>query len=66
MNNFLNQIYNLQDKLAVITGAGGHLCSEMARGFLKAGCSVILLDKRLEMLKKTCMMKDLKMFILLN
>ena len=48
MNNFLNQIYNLQDKLAVITGAGGHLCSEMARGFLKAGCSVILLDKRLE------------------
>lgn len=48
MNNFLNQLFNLEGKVAVITGAGGHLCSEMARAFARAGCSVAVLDLRLE------------------
>ncbi len=48
MTNYLNQIFNFHNKLAVITGAGGYLCSEMARGLAKAGCSVILLDMRLK------------------
>lgn len=52
MNNFLNQIYNLHGKVVVITGAGGYLCGEMARGFAKVGCHVALLDMRIEKAKE--------------
>jgi NAD(P)-dependent dehydrogenase (short-subunit alcohol dehydrogenase family) len=48
MNTYLNQLFNLQSKVVAITGAGGHLCSEMARGFARAGCSVAVLDLRIE------------------
>jgi NAD(P)-dependent dehydrogenase (short-subunit alcohol dehydrogenase family) len=48
MNTYLNQLFNLEGKVAAITGAGGHLCSEMARGFARAGCSVAVLDLRIE------------------
>jgi NAD(P)-dependent dehydrogenase (short-subunit alcohol dehydrogenase family) len=48
MNTYLNQLFNLEGKVAAITGAGGHLCSEMARGFARAGCAVAVLDLRLE------------------
>lgn len=48
MNAYLNDIFNLEDKVAVITGGGGYLCSEMARGFARSGCAVAILDLRLE------------------
>lgn len=48
MNEFINQLFNIEGKVAVVTGAGGHLCGEMARAFAKAGCSVAVLDLRLE------------------
>ncbi len=48
MSHYLNSLFNLDGRVVVITGAGGHLCGEMARGFAKAGCSVALLDLRLE------------------
>ena len=48
MNTYLNQLFNLQGKVAAITGAGGYLCSEMARGFARAGCLVAILDLRIE------------------
>lgn len=48
MNSYLNNLFNLEGKVAVVTGAGGHLCSEMARAFAKAGCSVAVLDLRIE------------------
>lgn len=48
MNSFLNKLFNLDGRVAVVTGAGGHICSEMARGFAQSGCSVALLDIRLE------------------
>jgi NAD(P)-dependent dehydrogenase (short-subunit alcohol dehydrogenase family) len=51
MSNYLNDLFNLQGKVAVVTGAGGHLCSEMARGFARAGCAVAILDLRLEKAK---------------
>jgi NAD(P)-dependent dehydrogenase (short-subunit alcohol dehydrogenase family) len=41
-------MFTLVDKNAVITGAAGHLCSEMARGLASMGCSVAILDERLE------------------
>lgn len=48
MNTYLNKLFSLERKVAVVTGAGGHLCSEMARGFARAGCAVAVLDLRLE------------------
>ena len=48
MNTYLNQLFNLEGRVAAVTGAGGHLCSEMARGFARAGCSIAVLDLRLE------------------
>jgi len=51
MNTYLNQLFNLEGKVAVVTGAGGHLCSEMARGYARAGCAVAVLDLRLEKAK---------------
>ena len=47
-SNYLNQLFNLEKKVVVITGAGGYLCSEIARGFAEAGCFLALLDIRLE------------------
>ena len=51
MNTYLNQLFNFEGKVAVITGAGGHLCSEMSRALAKAGCSVAVLDLRREKAK---------------
>ena len=51
MNLYLNQLFNLENKVAAVIGAGGHLCSEMARGFAQAGCAVAILDLRLEKAK---------------
>jgi NAD(P)-dependent dehydrogenase (short-subunit alcohol dehydrogenase family) len=48
MNAYLNQLFKLEGKTAVVIGGGGHLCSEMARGFARAGCAVAILDLRLE------------------
>ncbi len=51
MNNYLNQLFNLEGKIAVVIGAGGFLCSEMARSFAKAGCAVAVLDLRIDKAK---------------
>ena len=40
-------MFNLAGKVAVVIGGGGYLCSEMARGLARAGCSVAILDLRL-------------------
>lgn len=48
MNSFVENLFLLNKKDAVITGGGGHLCSEMARGLAKAGSNVAILDLRKE------------------
>ena len=49
MSQYINQLFNLSKKNVVITGAGGHLCGEMARGLAQAGASSITIcDLRLE------------------
>ncbi|MBI1933172.1 MAG: SDR family NAD(P)-dependent oxidoreductase, partial [Ignavibacteriales bacterium] len=42
--DFLNNLFNLKGKTAILTGGGGILASEMAMGFLKVGVKVVLLD----------------------
>ena len=44
MSNYLNEIFNLKGKSAVVIGGGGHLCSSMALGLAESGCSVSILD----------------------
>jgi NAD(P)-dependent dehydrogenase (short-subunit alcohol dehydrogenase family) len=49
---FLDTLFNLENKVAVLTGGGGVLAGEMAKGFLNAGVKVVLLDINDENLKK--------------
>ena len=41
---YIDNLFNLSGKVAVITGSAGFLCSEMALGFHRVGCTVVLLD----------------------
>ncbi len=52
MNGYIDKLFNLENKVAAITGAGGHLCGEMAKGLARAGCKVAILDLRLEKAEK--------------
>ncbi|MDE6211362.1 MAG: SDR family NAD(P)-dependent oxidoreductase, partial [Clostridia bacterium] len=38
----------MKDKVVVITGAGGVLCSTIAKGYAREGAKVALLDLKLE------------------
>jgi len=48
MSEYLSELFNLDGKVAAVTGGGGHLCGEMARSLARAGVSVAVLDLRLE------------------
>lgn len=57
--DYLNKLFNIQGKVAILTGGGGILAGEMAKGFLNAGVKVVLLDvnktslnKKVELLSK--------------
>lgn len=45
---YVDGLFNLQDKVAAVTGGGGYLCGEMARAFGRAGMRVLVLDMRPE------------------
>lgn len=53
MNNFLNNLFSLKEKVAVVIGGGGHLCSEMSKGLAFSGADLIVIDLRIEKAKKT-------------
>ena len=53
MNNFLNNLFNLNGKVVLLTGSGGHLVSEMARSCGMAGMKVVCTDFKLETAQKT-------------
>ena len=46
MNSFLEKLFGLEGRVAAITGGGGYLCGEMARGLAKAGCKIVVMDLR--------------------
>lgn len=46
MTSYLDQLFGLNGRVAAITGGGGHICGEMARGLAKAGCKVAVMDLR--------------------
>ena len=41
---FVQGLFGLQDKIAVITGGGGVLCGALSKGLAKAGAKVMVLD----------------------
>tara|TARA_B100001175_G_C19510726_1_gene643694 strand:- start:714 stop:1490 length:777 start_codon:yes stop_codon:yes gene_type:complete len=45
---YIDKLFNLRGKVAAVIGAGGYLCSEMARSLARAGCKVVLIDLRIE------------------
>ena len=49
---YIDQLFNLNGKVAAVIGAGGYLCSEMARSFARAGCKVVIIDLRIEKAQK--------------
>ena len=48
MASFTENLFSLEGRVAAITGGGGYLCGEMARGLAKAGCKVVVMDLREE------------------
>ena len=46
MTSFLDKLFGLEGRVAAITGGGGYLCGEMARGMAKAGCKIAVMDLR--------------------
>lgn len=48
----IGKLFNLKNKVAVVTGGGGHLCSSMVKGLYNSGCYVVALDSRAEKIKK--------------
>lgn len=48
MSDYLHHLFALDGKVAALTGAGGFLIGEMARGLASAGVKVAVLDANLE------------------
>ncbi len=48
MNTYVDRLFNLKGKVAVVIGGGGHLCSAMAEGLVRAGTNVVVADKHEE------------------
>lgn len=46
--SYLDELFGISGRTAVLTGAGGHLCGEMARSYGRAGCNVVVTDLRAE------------------
>ena len=46
--SYIENLFGLGGKVAAITGGGGYLCGEMARGLSKAGCKIAVMDIRYE------------------
>ena len=52
MADYLTESFGLSGKVAALTGAGGHLVSEMSRGLARAGARIVVLDKNPEAAEK--------------
>jgi NAD(P)-dependent dehydrogenase (short-subunit alcohol dehydrogenase family) len=45
--SYLDQLFDLDGRVAALTGAGGHLVGEMARALARAGMKVAVMDARM-------------------
>lgn len=49
---YLEQLYNLNGKVAIITGGGGVIAGQMAKGLIQCGVKVVLLDRSEEVVSE--------------
>ena len=54
----INKIFNIKDKVIVITGGNGYLCGNLAIGLFKLGCKLVIIDKKIK--KNSIYYKELK------
>ncbi|HDP99622.1 MAG TPA: SDR family oxidoreductase [bacterium] len=50
--DFINELFSLKNKLAVVIGGGGVLAGKMAEGLAKAGADIVVLDLNFENAKR--------------
>ena len=48
------ELFSCKEKVAVVIGGGGHICSRLAEGLAAAGAQVVVADLRLEKAEKVC------------
>ena len=53
MNEFVAKLFDVEGKVALLTGAGGFLVSEVSRALGRAGVSVVCCDARVEDAQRT-------------
>jgi NAD(P)-dependent dehydrogenase (short-subunit alcohol dehydrogenase family) len=53
MSDYLTSLFNLEGKVALLTGAGGFLVGEFSRALAKAGVRVVCCDAKLEHAQRT-------------
>ena len=46
--SYINKLFSLEGKVAVIIGGGGHICSSLAEGYALAGASLSIIDLKLK------------------
>lgn len=57
--NYLESLFNVENKVTVLTGGGGILAGAMAKGFLQAKAKVVLLDiNETNLAKKIASLRD--------
>lgn len=54
MSSYIEKLFGLQGRVAAITGGGGHLCGEIAKGLARAGCRVAVMDLRIHKAESVC------------
>ena len=42
----LNKLFNLSNKVAVVIGGAGYLCSSMVKGLYNNNCKIVVIDIR--------------------
>ena len=42
----INKLFNLNNKVAVVIGGAGHLCSSMVKGLYDNKCKIAVIDLR--------------------
>ena len=58
LTEYLESLFSLEGRTAVVTGGGGVLCSRMAEALAQAGASVILWDVRQDALDEKLAQSD--------
>lgn len=53
MSNYISALFNLEGKVALLTGAGGFLVNEMSRSLATTGVKVVCYDAKLDHAERT-------------